>query len=108
MAKAKIQLTVDAVRATKSMLPLIPLPKIAPIDDGSLLPKPNDIPEEPLVSSPPKFSIHENMKHIHSVLNKPQDKGNKPIAEFTYSKTPMKERSGWSQEEINKAVEESI
>ncbi|CAH1446997.1 unnamed protein product [Lactuca virosa] len=49
MAKAETKLTVDAFRATPSMLPPIPAPKIAPIDEGSPLRTLDDIPEEPLL-----------------------------------------------------------
>lgn len=79
MAKAKTKLTVDTIRATSSMLPPIPAPRITPIDEGSPLRKPDDIPGEPLPSSPPKFTIDENMQHIILVINK--DKGKKPISD---------------------------
>lgn len=79
MAKAKIKLMVDAFRAISSMLPPIPAPKIVPIDEGSPLRTPDDIPEEPLQTSAPEFTIDENMKHIISALSK--DKGKKPITE---------------------------
>ena len=108
MAKVKTKLTVDAFRATLSMLPPIPALRIALIDEGSPLWIPDDIPEEPLQSSPPKLTIDENIQHIISVL---KDKGKKPISESYqahYSEPPPKSKSGWSQEEINQALEENI
>ena len=41
------------------MLPLIPSPRIAPIDEGSPLQKPDNIQEEPLIPLSPKFTIDE-------------------------------------------------
>ena len=73
MTKVKTKLTVDGFRDTPFMLP----PRIVPIDEGSPLRTPEDISEEPLQSSPPKFSIDKNMMHVISVLNK--YKGKKPI-----------------------------
>lgn len=108
MGKIKTKLTIDAFRATQSVLHLIPSPRILLVDEGSPLQNSDDIPEEPLPSSPPKFAIDENMQHILSVLNEQHDKGKKPISEFPCSKTRMKERTGWSKEEINQALEESI
>lgn len=70
MAMVKIKLTVDAFWATPSMIPLIPSPKIAPTDVGSLPQILNDIPEETLPSSPLKYVIDDNLQHILSVLNK--------------------------------------
>lgn len=95
MAKAKTKLTVDTIRATSSMLPPIPAPRITPIDEGSPLRKPDDIPGEPLPSSPPKFTIDENMQHIILVINK--DKGKKPISDSYqahYSGPPPNPKSG--------------
>lgn len=45
MAKAKTKLTVDAFRANASMLPPIPAARIAPLDEGSPIWKPDDISE---------------------------------------------------------------
>lgn len=47
MDKIKMKLTGDAFIATQSMLPPIPSPRIAPIDEGSLARKPNNILEDP-------------------------------------------------------------
>ena len=46
MAKLKTKLTIDALRATKPMSPLM---RIVQIDEGSPIRKPNEIPEEPLL-----------------------------------------------------------
>ena len=65
--------------------------------------------EDPLQSSPPKFVIDKNMQQVLSALKK--DKGKKPIKEryrAHYSRPLPKLKSGWSQEEINQALEESI
>ena len=83
------------------MLPPIPAPRIAPIDEGSPLWKPYDIPEEPLPSSPPRFIIDENMQTILSALHQQKDKGKKPITESFHSGPPPKEKLGWSQDKIN-------
>lgn len=77
MAKAKTFLTVQAFRATPSMLPqTFSPPRIDTIDLGTPLRTPDDIPEEQLVTSTPKLVVDENIKHIISALNK--DKGKKP------------------------------
>ena len=82
------------------MMPPIPSPMIVPIDEGSPLQKPSDIKENPLVSSPPKIFIDENMQHIISALKKPQEKGKKPILEVHLSEPPPKQNFGWSQDKI--------
>ena len=75
MAKVKSKLTTDAFEAITLMLPPIPAQKIVAIDEGSPLRNPDDIPEEPLPTSPPKFVIDENMQQVLSILNKKQDNG---------------------------------
>lgn len=90
------------------MLPPIPSSRIAPNDEGSPLWKPNNIADESLVPLPLKFYVEENMQHIISILKKQKDKGKKPISKFHNSKPPTKEKAGWSQAEIDQALEESI
>ena len=70
MAKAKYFLTAQAFRATPSMLPPTPIPepKIAPIDQGSPLRTPDEIPEEPLPTPTLEFVIDENMKMVIDAL----------------------------------------
>lgn len=68
------------------MLPLFPSSRITPIDESSPLRKPDDIPEEPLISSPPKFVIDENMQHVLSSLKKQKDKKQKSLfRKFTFT-----------------------
>lgn len=76
------------------MASLTPSPKIAPVDEGSPLRKPDNIPKEPLILTPPTFSIDENMRQVISVLNKQQDKGKKPISKFHSSKYTTKKSKG--------------
>lgn len=97
MAKAKTALTIKSFQDTQSMLPPIPSKRIAPIDEGSPLWKPDNIPEEPLIPPTPEFTIDENLQKVISVLNKQQDKGKKPISEFQSSKPLTKKSEGWSQ-----------
>ena len=73
MAKVKNLLTVQAFRATLSVPPPIPDPKIAPIDQGSPLRIPYDILEEPLPYPTPEFVIDKYMKLVITVLQR--DKG---------------------------------
>ena len=57
------------------MLPLIPSPRIVPIDKGSPLWKPDNIPEEPLIPRGPELTIAENIQQVIDDLNKQQEKG---------------------------------
>lgn len=90
------------------MASLTPSPKIAPVDEGSPLRKPDNIPKEPLILTPPTFSIDENMRQVISVLNKQQDKGKKRISEFYRCEPPSKQQEGWSLAQIDQALEERI
>lgn len=90
------------------MLPPFPSSRITPIDEGSPLRKPDDIPEEPLISSPPKFFIDENMQHVLSSLKKQKDKKQKAYFGSSHLRTSSKKIFGWSQEEVNQAFKESI
>lgn len=82
MAKVKKKLTINAFHSTQSILPPIPSPRIGPIDEGSLLRKTDDIPEDPLIPSPPEFIITEDIQQVISYLNKQhQDKGKKHVSE---------------------------
>ena len=90
------------------MLPPVPSPKIAPVDEGYPLQKPGNIPEEQLIPPTPEFIIDENMQHVISVLTKQQYKDKKPISEFTSSNPFTKKSKGWSQAQITQALEERI
>lgn len=61
LERVKTKLTIDAFLATQSMMHVIPSPRVVPIDEGSPLWKRDDIPEEPLIPPPPKFTIKENI-----------------------------------------------
>lgn len=98
MAKEKNKITINTFRATQSMLPPIPSPRIVHIDEGSPLRKPDNIPEEPLIPPPPKFTITENIQKIISDLKKQhQDKGKKHVSEPHSPERTYKKFKGWSQ-----------
>ena len=91
------------------MQPPIPELKIAPIDQGSPVRIPDEIPEEPLPNPTLKFTINENIKMVINALQ--TDKGKKPMTagqQAFHSGTPLKQKHGWSQDEINQALEDSI
>lgn len=107
MAKAKTKLTIDIFRPTRLILHLIPSLRIVPILEGSPVRKPNNIPEEPLIPSPPEFNVAENIQQVIDDLKK-QDKGNKPILEPQSYEPTAKKFEGWSQEHIDQSLDESI
>lgn len=91
------------------MLPPIPAPRIAQIDEVSPTRKPDDLLEDLLVPPPPEFIIPEVVQQSIFDLNKsPQDKGKKVATEPDRPVRTFKKSEGWSQERINEALEESI
>lgn len=91
-------------KTTLSILHAIHSPKISPTDEGSPMMKHDDLPKEPLVSSPLEFYIDENMRLIVSALKSTSRQRKKAISEVHHSKPPSKQKIGWSQEEINQAL----
>lgn len=79
MAKLKTKLSIDAFRATQSMLPQIPTLRMVQIDEASPTQKPDDIPEEPLIPRLSKIFITKSGRQIISSsfgkCDNPQDKG---------------------------------
>ncbi|CAH1437890.1 unnamed protein product [Lactuca virosa] len=111
MENIKAKITVDAFRVTQSMLPPIPT-LIVKTNEGSPTRKPGDLPEEPLITPPSEFFIIESGQQIISFISStsknPQEKG-KQIATDSNSPVKMfKKSEGWSQEQIDQALEESI
>lgn len=112
MEKLKTKVTIDAFRATQSMLPLIPTPRIVQIDEGSHTQKPNNILEEPLIPPLPEIFmtefVHQIISSIAGTCENPQDK-RKQIATDSDSSVKMFRKSeGWSSEHIDLDLEESI
>lgn len=109
MVKLKMKLTIDVFQVKQTMLPSIPAPIIVPTDEGSLIRKPDDLPEGPLVTPPPEFIITETRQQVITDLNEPpQDKGKKISTEPDSPMRKFRMYEGWSQEQIDQALEESI
>ena len=91
------------------MLPLISAPTIVAIDQGSPLRIPDDIPEDPSTNPTLEYVVDENMQFIMAALKR--DKGKTPMTaeqQAFHSRHPLKQKQGLFQEEINKALEDSI
>lgn len=73
MAKIKTKLTIDAFRATQSMPPSIPGPRIVPIDEGSPIKKSDELPEEPLIPPILELIITQSDQQIISCIYTPID-----------------------------------
>ena len=91
------------------MLPPISALKIVAIDQGSPLLIPADILEDPLLNPTLEYVVDENMRVVMAALKR--DKGKTPMTaeqQAFHSGHPLKQKQGWSQEEINKALEDNI
>lgn len=90
------------------MLPLIPSPRIVPIDKGSPLWKPDNIPEEPLIPRGPELRIAENIQQVIDDMNNQQDRSKNLVSKPKNPERTYKKSEVWSQAQIDQALEESI
>lgn len=91
------------------MLPPIPALRIIQIDEGFPTQKPDNLLELPLVPPPPEFIFTKSGQQFISDLNAPpRDKGKKIVTESDIPVKTSKKSNGWSQEQIDKHLEESI
>lgn len=109
MEKIKTKLTIDAFRATQSMLPPIPSLRIIPIDEDSPTQKSTDLPEDPPITPHSELIISEMVEQVIANLKKPPpDKGLKISSEPSSPKRTFRKFEGWSKEKIDQVLEESI
>lgn len=94
------------------MLPPIIAPMIVPIDEGSLIRKPDELYDEPLVLPPFELIITQTSQQIISSISSQIDHVKdkwKKIALSSDSPVKLPKKSeGWSKEQMQQDLEESI